>query len=112
MSEEDTAVNSDQLAVSSEEESGCDENDVVAELKADHAEEVKLLREEIEGLRDSVKEVLSSASEESGGPVKTAGVRPGRSGVRSVLASAAVAARESGKRVDVQEYMRVRRLHV
>ena len=71
------------------------------------AEELARLKEEAEGKAAAAPEPAGNAG------VKTQGVREIRSGsLRGLMERAAVRAAESGRRADLQEYLRVRRAYV
>lgn len=88
-------------------------------LKDKHAAEIAALTEQVELLRDTVKENLSSTGDQeadsgrSGSFAKTAGVKEARTGGgRILLQKVAAQAGQTGSRTDVQEYLRVRRNYV
>lgn len=77
------------------------------------------LREELEALKADIKALQNAAAEvpDASGPsgiqTKTQGVRePLGAGRQAALEKAARAAARSGSRMDVQEYMRIRRRFV
>ncbi len=110
VSEQDSEV-SDQLS----EVGGLAVEGEIDALKAAHAAEIAALTEQVEALRDAVKEHLCTApqADDAEGPAKTSGVKESRhAGPRHVLAAAASQAEQTGSRVDVQEYLRVRRNYV
>lgn len=87
----------------------------IFELRAQHANEIAVLKEQLESLRDVVKESLSQAVKEDGSdvsPSKTTGLKRLHTGIRSDLNAAASQAHETGNRTDVQEYLRLRRKYL
>jgi len=125
-------VNSEQLSVNSEEDSGragCahaesneqtdvsqNELDDLKEVNGQQAAEIERLKGEVEKLQTTAKQSLTVPPEKTHPSSccsdATRGVKPSRAGGASVLQSAAKKAATSNSRKDVHEYMRLRRNYV